>query len=104
MSGGSYNYLAHAQDLEDLLGKRQELEWMAERLEGLSEVEFPGATAAAESTRALILKIKVWESNAITHAKFLSEVWHDVEWWDSGDYGPDQVRAGLAKLVNGEST
>jgi hypothetical protein len=46
MSGGSYNYLSSALDLEDLLSKFSDLERMADRLEGLPETEFPGAAAA----------------------------------------------------------
>jgi hypothetical protein len=99
MSGGSYNYLTHAYDLEDILAKRIDLREMAERLEGLSELEFPGATAAAASTRDLLLRLEMWETHARTHIALLKDVWHDVEWWDSGDYGPDQVKAGLSKLL-----
>lgn len=102
MSGGSYNYLAYALDLEDLLGKTEELEQMADRLEGLSEIEFPGAGAAGRMTRELLIKIKLWESHASISAALLSGVWKDVEWWDSSDYGPDQVREGLTKLLKNE--
>jgi hypothetical protein len=100
MSGGSYNYLANVFDLKDLLGKIEELEQMANRLEGLSEVEFPGAVAAGHMTRDLLLMIKLWESHATVSVELLSGVWHDVEWWDSNDYGPDQVREGLRKLLH----
>lgn len=103
MSGGSYNYLGSAYDLEDLLAKRSDLEAMADRLEGLSEIEFPGAGAAGRMTRDLLVKMKLWESHAIVNATLLREVWHDVEWWDSCDYGPDQVREGLNKLLQGNT-
>lgn len=99
MSGGSYNYLCGSLDLEDLLNKRADLEQMADRLEGLSEIEFPGARTAGRMTRALLLKIKVWESHASISAALLSDAWKSVEWWDSCDYGPDQVRASLAKFT-----
>jgi len=102
MSGGSYNYLYSALDLEDLLGKREELERMADRLESLSEIEFPGSGAAGRMTRDLLVKIKLWESHANITASNLYGVWHDIEWWDSCDYGPEQVREGLAKFL-GES-
>jgi hypothetical protein len=99
MSGGSYNYLTYTLDLEELLGKTHELERMADRLDGLSEIEFPGSTAAGHMTRELLLLIKLWELHASTAVGILSEVWHDVEWWDSNDYGPDQVREGLLNLL-----
>jgi len=102
MSGGSYNYLYSSFDLEDMLAKRRDLEMMAERLEGLSEIEFPGSTAAAVMTRDLLLKLKMWDTHATAHVALLKDVWHDVEWWDSGDYGADQVKAGLEKLLKGE--
>lgn len=104
MSGGSYNYLAYAQDLEDVRSKQTELEWMAERLDGLSELEFPGCTAAARMTRDLILKLKVWETHAAASAALLSDVWKSIEWWDSNDWGPEQVRTELDKLVGGGKT
>lgn len=102
MSGGSYNYLAHVHDLEDLLGKADELERMADRLEGLSEVEFPGAGAAGRMTRELLIRIRLWESHASITAGLLSDVWKSVEWWDSCDWGPDAVRDGLSKLTKGK--
>lgn len=100
MSGGSYNYVYGVVDLEDLLNKRRDLYDMAERLEGLSEVEFPGATAAAQMTRKLLIQLEIWDRHATTTIQLLSGVWHDVEWWDSNDYGPDQVRVGLEKLLS----
>ena len=81
MSGGSYDYLfARIRTLQD---QRARLEEMAERLEDL-----PYATEAAEQTR-LVLKL-LDEADAL--ADKLAEVWHDVEWWDSGDYGERQVQ------------
>lgn len=101
MSGGSYNYLCRALDLEDLLNKHSDLEAMADRLEGLSETEFPGASAAGRMTRQLLQTLKLWESHAAISLGMLSDVWKSVEWWDSCDWGPDQVREELIKLVEG---
>jgi hypothetical protein len=100
VSGGSYNYLTHVLDLEDLLQKRIELGEMAERLEGLDEASFPGAEIAAQETRELEVLLRRWERHAETRIRLLKDVWHDVEWWDSNDYGPDQVKQGLRKLVD----
>lgn len=101
MSGGSYNYLCGALDLEDLLSKRRDLEAMANRLETLPEKEFPGAHAAGKLTRELLIKIDLWDSHASITAGLLSDVWKSVEWWDSNDYGPDQVRVELDNLLGG---
>lgn len=103
MSGGSYNYLTGVMDLEDLLHKRIELREMAERLEGLDEQEFPGSTAAARATRQLETLLNMWETHAEANISLLKGVWHDIEWWDSNDYGPDQVKAGLLKLLEGKT-
>lgn len=104
MSGGSYNYLAYARDLDDLLNKRRDLEAMANRLETLSEVEFPGAHAAGRMTRELLVKLELWESHASITATLLGDVWKGIEWWDSCDWGPDQVREELDKLLGKEKT
>lgn len=103
MSGGSYNYLYGAMDLQDLLNKFRELEDMANRLDGLSEAEFPGSTAAARATRDLIQKLNIWESHAQVSVANLSDVWHSVEWWDSCDSGPEEVKKALDKLTGSTS-
>jgi hypothetical protein len=99
MSGGSYNYLCGALDLEDLLRKRADLEEMANRLEGLSEIEFPGAGAVGRMTRQLLLLINLWASHASVSVGLLSDVWKSVEWWDSCDWGPDAVKESLQQLL-----
>jgi len=79
MSGGSYDYLYfHAAELG---GHRGQLEAMAERLEGL-----PYAAEAAAATRRILVALG---------DEPLASVWRAVEWWDSGDYGEDQVRAAV---------
>lgn len=102
MSGGSYNYLHQMWDLEDAESKLEELERMALRLEGLSETEFPGCGAAAEMTRAFILKIETWQKHVNATVKHLGPVWKGVEWWDSCDWSSDQVRAELDELIGGK--
>lgn len=76
MSGGSYNYLCHGELLGD---HRGDLEAMADRLAELA----PGSRAHRH-TKAILDAV-----NAVTEA--LRDVWHDVEWADSGDYGPDDA-------------
>lgn len=92
MSGGSYNYLCHAWDLDDLLEHRAGLEKMSARLAGLGWAE-----DAARETEELLVMLRQWQVRAETRMERLREVWKAVEWWDSGDWGEDQVRAALAK-------
>jgi Holliday junction resolvasome RuvABC DNA-binding subunit len=68
MSGGSYNYLCHSWDLDDLDKHESDLEDMADRLAALGY-----AQDAARETQALL------------------------EWWDSNDWSEDQVKEALAK-------
>ena len=91
MSGGSYNYLCYADDLERLLGKQNELERMSERLIEL------GYKDAAKETYQLLLKIQSFEVQAETIQKRLEGVWKAVEWMDSLDSGPDDVDAAIDK-------
>lgn len=100
MNVGSYNYLHSCFDLEELLGKTIDLERMADRLENLPETDFPGSTAAGHMTRLLLLKLQLWESHAMATRELLSGVWKGVEWWDSNDWGPDEVREELQKLLS----
>lgn len=76
MSGGSYDYLCFNTD--DLSGHPGQLEQMAQRLEGL-----PYAAVAAAETRRVVRLLNAAEALA----RSLADVWHDVEWWDSNDYG-----------------
>lgn len=92
MSGGSYDYLCWAQDLEDINGKRYALREMADRLAGLGYAQ----DAAAETEELLVL-LQQWEVRAQVRVKRLSDLWHAVEWWDSNDSGEDDVREALTK-------
>lgn len=103
MSGGSYNYLCHIDDLSDLVSQCFDLGSMAERLEQLSEVDFPGVTAAAERTRSLEAHLMMWEAHVRAQIALLSGVWKAVEWWDSSDSGPDSVVVALAKMLAPDS-
>jgi len=83
MSGGSYDYLYF--NAPEMGGHRGQLEAMAERLDQL-----PYAKEAAAATRRILLALD---------DEALAEVWHAVEWWDSGDYGEDQVRSATSKYA-----
>lgn len=84
LSGGSYDYLCYWDAVGDLSGRRHQLERMAQRLEAL-----PYAAEAAEQTRRVLRLLDAAEAVATS----LSDVWHDVEWRDSGDYGEAQMIA-----------
>lgn len=92
MSGGSYNYLCHTWDLDKLLQHESDLEAMSARLAGLGY-----ATDAARETEELILLLRQWRNRADTRLDRLRDVWKAVEWWDSCDWGEDQVREALVE-------
>jgi hypothetical protein len=84
MSGGSYNYLCwHSSGLGQ---QRGDIKAMAERLES------GGYFAAARSTRDVLRLL----DGAERAAQALEDVWHAVEWADSGDSSEDRVRGAVA--------
>lgn len=85
MSGGSYDYLCYQLDTGGHLNLA-DLEAMRDRLNELAP-----DSAAARDTAALHAALSTPLVDGLT------EVWHDVEWLDSGDYGEDQARAGIEK-------
>lgn len=89
MSGGSYNYLCHA-DAEKLTEKTGDLQSMADRLAGLGYAE-----DAAKETQQLLLIVRQYENRANAIIDRLSKVWRAVEWWDSSDSGEDSVKNAL---------
>lgn len=96
MSGGSYNYLyCHMGGLE---AQRGDIEAMRDRLQGLAEQGVPGAAKAVRQTMMILDHF----DRAERHAQALTDVWHAVEWWDSSDYGEDQVHEALAEYLGEE--
>jgi hypothetical protein len=89
MSGGSYNYLCF-KDGHQYLDIPGDLEDMAARLAKLGWAE----DAAAE-TEELLLILRQCEVRAQARIDRLRDIWHAVEWWDSQDSGPEEVRAAL---------
>ena len=84
MSGGSYNYLCwHSNGLDQ---QRGDIAGMAGRLES------SGYYAAARSTRDVLRFLDAAERAA----KALEDVWHAVEWADSGDSSEEQVSQAAA--------
>lgn len=98
MSGGSFNYLCHTFDLDDLIDKRGSLEAMATELAGLGY-----AQDAARETEELLVMLRQWEVRATVRVERLRGVWKAVEWWRSSDYGEDQVREALAEYRGEEA-
>jgi hypothetical protein len=86
VSGGSYNYLCFNTD--ELSTRRGDVSSMAERLER------SGYFAAARATRNVLLLLDAAERSA----KALEDVWHAVEWADSGDAAEDKVRKMVAEF------
>lgn len=87
MSGGSFGYLCD-KDFGQLVEYAYDLSLMADKL----DAEFPGSQAAAD-TRAFFDRVRKLQDVDFEDAfKALKEVWHDVEWWQSGDYSRDTVQ------------
>lgn len=78
MSGGSYNYLFRS----DLLSREGDLMAMADRLLQL------GYPREAKQTRNVIRTARRAQDQ-------LAAVWRAVEWLDSGDSGPEAVKAAV---------
>ncbi|MDT7847206.1 hypothetical protein [Streptomyces justiciae] len=91
MSGGSYDWLYEAQDLEDLQARQFQLEAMAERLAGLGY-----AQDAARETEELLVLFRQWQTRAGVRVARLADLWQAVEYWDSADRTEDAVRTALA--------
>lgn len=81
MSGGSYHHLWSQLDTCDQINF-WDLESMRNRLNELA----PGS-AAARDTAALHAYLA-----ALRGYSALTQVWHDIEWFDSNDYSEDQAR------------
>lgn len=91
MSGGSYNYLCDAFDLDDLLKKQSDLRDMADRLAALGY-----ARDAATETEELLTMLRQFEVRATVRLSRLADVWKAVEWTDSCDWSEDSIRKALA--------
>lgn len=99
MSGGSFNYLYIAYNLDAMVDKRVHLIEMHRAIKVLDETEFPGAALAANETQKLIDALSDAEMAVANASMQLRDVWHAVEWWHSNDYGPDQVAEELSEFV-----
>ena|SRR5579872_5698491 len=93
MSGGSYNYLCHKFDVDELIrGGMQDLQSMTDRLAGLGY-----ASDAARESEELLLTIRQMQNRTQVMMDRLRDVWQAVEWWDSCDSDEDRVKDALKK-------
>ena len=96
MSGGSYDYLCYT-EISDLPDKLPMIQQMAYRLAGLGY-----ASDAARETEELLLTLRQFQARIETMKSRLEGVWHAIEWWDSCDYGEEQVKAELEAYRKGK--
>ena len=95
MSGGSYGYLHQApSDAGSLAAQVHDLERMRDRLDELAAQEVPGAAYGAYMTRVSLAHLR----RAVHTARRITEIWHAVEWRDSGDWSEEQMREALAQF------
>lgn len=92
MSGGSYDYASLSSDLDDLLRNKGKLMEMSDSIGCLGY-----ADDIVKLMEEMFLNIRHWEILAEMYCKKLGRVWHDYEWWRSGDYGEDQFKQALAE-------
>ena len=91
MSGGSYNYLCNRM-ADEILQIEGDIENMTERLASLGY-----AKDAAKETALLLARMRTFEVYVETAMERLRDVWKAVEWWDSADWGEDEVKQALEK-------
>lgn len=80
MSGGSHNYLCYA-DLHEVIGRTADMEDMERELIKM------GYTDIAKDVRRLIEYCLSAENRIGVLFEQLERVFHDIEWYHSGDIG-----------------
>lgn len=93
MSGGSFNYLCFKDGLE-LVHHTDELDRMAAFLRRWCPEAEQAAMDTTEIADWVIAQAKAIEARV---AEF-QDLWHEVEWWQSGDCGEDRAREALARF------
>lgn len=94
MSGGSFDYL-YLKEVAELPSRATDVEHMAQVLVEL------GAHDAAAETLDLLAIVRYALVRAAVHTRRLSDVWHAVEWWKSGDYSKEQALEAIEKYRKG---
>lgn len=98
MSGGSFDYLCMALDLDALLVRQEQLESMAAKLREW------GYDGAADETDAVRTEVQLLKTSVLDRAERLRAVWKAVEWTVSCDWGPDSVAEAVQELQSGKPT
>lgn len=88
MSGGSFNYLCDAGNLEELARKADDLTDMGRAL-----FEYAPDHPATARTVALV---KLISETRIDNS--LRDVWEAMEWWKSCDWSEDDLKNALAEF------
>lgn len=86
MSGGSFNYL-YAKSPDELIEMTDTIKRMRDRL-----VELKAPRTCVEQTERVLDLIERFWSVMTVRISSLEGVWHGVEWYDSNDWGLDQVQ------------
>ena len=84
MSGGSHNYLCYA-EIPDILSRTSDMESMEQSLLSL------GYTDIAKDVRRLIEYCLSAENRISVLFEQLEDVFHAIEWYDSGDIGKESL-------------
>lgn len=92
MSGGSFNYLCEAWDLDEIIGKLGDLQDMSHALAALGY-----AQDAARETEELLVILRQWQVQTEVRLNRLRGVWKAMEWWRSCDWGEDDFQKALAE-------
>ena len=88
MSGGSYNYLCYT-SMPEILGRLEDMERMENYL--LKE----GYTDIAKDIRRLMEYCRTAENRINVLVEQLEDVFHDIEWYHSGDISKDSLKETL---------
>ena len=88
MSGGSHNYLCFA-DVPELIMRTNDMADMEKEL-----IKY-GYTDIAKDVRRLIEYCLSAENRIRALNDQLSDVFHSIEWYDSGDIGKDELKQRL---------
>lgn len=91
MSGGSFNYLCNKDEAYQIMENKVEVEDMAQALFVL------GYDDIAKDVRRLYEYIRSAEIRIEALAKILKPVFHAVEWYESSDYGKEELERELEK-------
>ena len=94
MSGGSHNYLCYA-EMPDIIGRTADMEEMEQNLIELGYID------VAKDVRRLIEYCKSAQIRIEVLFEQLENVFHDVEWYHSGDIGRETLIERLEQYRKG---